>query len=292
MKMSDYVIMTDSCCDLPAELAEELGIEVLPLRLELEGREYRNLLDGSEIGFQEFYGKVRGGAMPVTSAVNVGEFDAAMRPILKAGKDILCLCFSSALSTTYQSAVIAAREQEEEFPERKIRVVDSLCASMGQGLFVWLCAQEQKKGKTLEEVLDFAEGAKANVCHWFTVDDLNHLKRGGRVSAAAALFGTMLSVKPVLHVDGQGRLIPMEKCRGRKASLLALVDHMEKTAVDPERYPVFISHGDCPEDAGFVAEEIRRRFGAKDIRISYVGPVIGSHTGAGVMALFFVGRSR
>ena len=292
MNMSDYVIMTDSCCDLSAELAAELELEVLPLRLELEGRSYRNLLDGGEIGFQEFYAKVRSGAMPVTSAVNVGEFDAAMRPILEAGKDVLCLCFSSALSTTYQSAVIAGRELEEAFPERKVRVVDSLCASMGQGLLVWLCAQEKKKGKTLEEVLDFAEGAKGNICHWFTVDDLNHLKRGGRVSAAAALFGTMLSVKPVLHVDSRGRLIPMEKCRGRKASLLALVDHMEKTAVEPERYPVFISHGDCREDAEFVAEEVRRRLGVREVYIHYVGPVIGSHTGAGVMTLFFVGRER
>nr|WP_325219252.1 DegV family protein [uncultured Oscillibacter sp.] len=290
--MSEYVLMTDSCCDLSAETAAELELEVLPLRLELEGASYRNLLDGSEIGFREFYDRVRGGAMPVTSAVNVGEFEAAMRPILEAGKDILCLCFSSALSTTYQSAVIAARELEEAFPERTVRVVDSLCASMGQGLFVWLCAQEKKKGKTLEEVWDYAEGAKANICHWFTVDDLNHLKRGGRVSAAAALFGTMLSVKPVLHVDGQGRLIPMEKCRGRKASLLALVDHMEKTAVDPENYPVFISHGDCLEEAEFVAKEVRRRLGVKEVYINYVGPVIGSHTGAGVMTLFFVGRSR
>lgn len=290
--MADYVIMTDSCCDLPADMAAELELEVLPLRLELGGRSYRNLLDGSEIGFQEFYSQVRGGAMPVTSAVNVGEFDAVMRPIAESGRDILCLCFSSALSTTYQSAVIAARELEEAFPERKVRVVDSLCASMGQGLFVWLCAQEKRKGKTLEEVLDFTEGAKGNICHWFTVDDLNHLKRGGRVSAAAALFGTMLSVKPVLHVDGQGRLIPMEKCRGRKASLLALVDHMEKTAVDPERYPVFISHGDCREEAEFVAAEARRRLGVREAYINYVGPVIGSHTGAGVMTLFFVGRER
>ena len=290
--MSDFVMMTDSCCDLSAKMAEELGLEVLPLRLELEGKSYRNLLDGSEIAFQEFYSRVRAGAMPVTSAVNVGEFDAVMRPILEAGKDILCLCFSSALSTTYQSAVIAARELEETFPERRVQVVDSLCASMGQGLFVWLCAQEKKKGKTLEEVLDFAEGAKANICHWFTVDDLNHLKRGGRVSAAAALFGTMLSVKPVLHVDDQGRLIPMEKCRGRRASLLALVDHMEKTAVDPENYPVFISHGDCLEEAEFVAKEVRRRLGVKEVYINYVGPVIGSHTGAGVVTLFFVGRER
>ncbi len=284
--------MTDSCCDLSAEMAAELGLEVLPLRMEMAGKEYRNFLDGREIGCREFYGRVRGGEMPVTSAVNVWEFDAAMRPILEAGEDILCICFSSALSTTYQSAVIAAKELGEAFPEREILVVDSLCASMGQGMLLWLCAREKEKGKSLREVWDFAEGAKANICHWFTVDDLNHLKRGGRVSAAAALFGTMLSVKPVLHVDDEGRLIPMEKCRGRKAALQALADHMEKDAVDPEDYPVFISHGDCLKEAEALAEEIRRRLGVKEVFINYVGPVIGSHTGAGVMALFFVGRSR
>lgn len=290
--MADYVIMTDSCCDLPAELAEELSLEILPLRLNLGGQEYRNFLDGREIGFQTFYDRVRSGEMPVTSAVNPEEFRAAMRPVLEAGKDILCLCFSSALSTTYQSAAIAAGELAEEFPERKVHVEDSLCASMGQGLFVWLCAQEKKKGRTLEELAAYAREIKGTICHWFTVDDLNHLKRGGRVSATAALFGTMLSIKPVLHVDDQGRLIPMEKCRGRKASLLALVDHMEKTAADPGNQTVFLSHGDCLEDAEFVAGEIRRRFGTKDIRISYVGPVIGSHTGAGVVALFFLGSPR
>ena len=290
--MSDYVIMTDSCCDLPAELAAELEMEVLPLRLELKGKEYRNYLDGREIGFQEFYNQVRAGEMPVTSAVNVGEFEEAMRPVLETGKDILCLCFSSALSTTYQSAVIAAKELGEKFPERKMLVVDSLCASMGQGLLVWLCAREKKRGLSIDELADYALQIREKVCHWFTVDDLNHLKRGGRVSAAAALFGTMLSVKPVLHVDEQGRLIPMEKCRGRRASMLALVDRMEKTAADPAGQTVFISHGDCLEDAEFVAEEIRRRFGTKDIRISYVGPVIGSHTGAGVVALFFLGAPR
>jgi len=290
--MSEYVIMTDSCCDLPADMAEELSLEVLPLRLELKGKEYRNFLDGREIGFREFYDQVRTGQMPVTSAVNVGEFEAAMRPVLETEKDVLCLCFSSALSTTYQSAAIAAKELGEEFPGRKVLVVDSLCASMGQGLLVWLCAQEKKKGKSLEELRDYAEKTKGRICHWFTVDDLNHLKRGGRVSAAAALFGTMLSVKPVLHVDNEGRLIPMEKCRGRKASLTALVDHMAKTAVDPADQTVFISHGDCPEDVELVARDIRRRFGTKDIRISYVGPVIGSHTGAGVVALFFLGSER
>ena len=290
MIMAEYIIMTDSCCDLPTNLAG--GLEVLPLRLELKGREYRNYLDGREIGFQAFYNQVRAGEMPVTSAVNVGEFEEAMRPVLESGRDILCLCFSSALSTTYQSAVIAAGELKESFPERTVYVVDSLCASMGQGLLVWLCAQEKERGKTLEELRDFAEETKGRVCHWFTVDDLNHLKRGGRVSAAAALFGTMLSVKPVLHVDDQGRLIPMEKCRGRRASLLALVDRMEKTAIDPANQTVFISHGDCRADVDFVAEEIRRRFGTKDIRVSYVGPVIGSHTGAGVVALFYLGTER
>ena len=290
MTMAEYVIMTDSCCDLPTDLAGEL--EVLPLRLELRGREYRNYLDGREIGFQAFYNQVRSGEMPVTSAVNVGEFEEAMRPVLESGRDILCLSFSSALSTTYQSAVIAAQGLEEAYPDRRVYVVDSLCASMGQGLLVWLCARERERGRTLEELRDYAEETKGKICHWFTVDDLNHLKRGGRVSAAAALFGTMLSVKPVLHVDDQGRLIPMEKCRGRKASLLALVDHMEKTAVDPAEQTVFISHGDCRADVDFVAEEIRRRFGTKDIRVSYVGPVIGSHTGAGVVALFFLGTER
>lgn len=290
--MSEYVLMTDSCCDLPAELAEELELEVLPLRLELKGKEYRNYLDGREIGFHDFYDQVRSGEMPVTSAVNVGEFEEAMRPTLEAGKDLLCLCFSSALSTTFQSASIAAGELAEEFPGRKVYALDTRCASMGQGLLVWLCGREKQRGLSIEELADYAEKTKGRLCHWFTVDDLNHLKRGGRVSAAAALFGTMLSVKPVLHVDDEGRLIPMEKCRGRKASLLALVDHMEKTADDPENQTVFLSHGDCLEDANFVAEEIRRRFGTKDIRVSYVGPVIGSHTGAGVVALFFLGGKR
>lgn len=290
--MADYVLMTDSCCDLTADMAAELEVEVLPLSLEMDGKVYQNFLDGREIAFREFYQQVQKGKLPVTSAVNVGQFEEAMRSILESGKDILCIAFSSALSTTYQSAVIAAKELGEEFPERKIFVVDSLCASMGQGLLIWLCGRERQKGRTIEEVRDYAEQTKGTLCHWFTVDDLNHLKRGGRVSATAALFGSMLSIKPVLHVDEQGRLIPMEKCRGRRASLMALVDHMEKTAVNPETQTVFISHGDCREDAELVAEEIRRRLGTQEFQINYVGPVIGSHTGRGVVALFFTGGPR
>ena len=290
--MAAYTILTDSCCDLPAELAAELELEVLPLRLEMSGSTYRNYLDGREIGFQEFYSRVRGGENAVTSAVSVGDFETAMRAVLDRGEDLLCICFSSALSATYQSASIAADGLREAYPDRTLYVVDSLCASMGQGLLVWLCAQEKRNGKSIHEVRDFAEQQKGSICHWFTVDDLYHLKRGGRVSATTALFGTMLSIKPVLHVDAEGRLIPMEKARGRKASLTALVDQMEETAVSPGYQTVFISHGDCLDDAKFVASEIRRRFGTQNIIIGYIGPVIGSHTGAGVVALFFTGSSR
>lgn len=290
--MSEFIIMTDSCCDLPAGTAEELGLSVLPLSLHMGEAVYRNWLDGRDIPFPEFYSRVRQGENATTAAVSVGDFEAEMRKVLATGRDILCVNFSSALSTTYQSASIAAEDLRPEFPEAKIYVVDSLCASLGQGLLVWLCAQERKKGRTLEEVRDFAEATKGKICHWFTVDDLNHLKRGGRISAATALFGTMLSIKPVMHVDDGGHLTPVSKARGRRASLLALVDEMEKTAIEPEKQTIFISHGDCLPDAEFVAEEIRRRFGTQDIRINYVGPVIGSHSGPGTMALFFVGTPR
>lgn len=290
--MRDYVLMTDSCCDLSASLAEELGIFVLPLSLELSGQTYHNYLDGREIGFSDFYNRIRAGETATTSAISVGVFEETMRPFLESGKDILCLSFSSALSTTYQSAVIAAGEMAESFPEAKIHVVDTLSASLGQGLLVYLCARKKQAGLDIDALRDYAEQTKGQVCHWFTVDDLNHLKRGGRVSATAALFGTMLSIKPVLHVDDQGRLIPVSKSRGRRASLTALVDRMEQTAVDPGTQTVFISHGDCPEDAQFVADEIRRRFGTEDIRINFVGPVIGNHSGPGTMALFFLGTER
>ena len=290
--MRDYVILTDSCCDLSAQMADELGIQVMPLRLLLDDQEYLNYLDGREIGFKEFYDRVRGGSMPTTSALNVGDFEEAMRAILETGKDVLYLAFSSGLSTTYQSSVIAADGLREEFPDNKIIVVDTLTASMGQGLLVYLCAQQKKAGKTMEEVRDYAEEIKLNICHWVTVDDLNHLKRGGRVSAATALFGTMLTIKPIIHVDNEGHLINVGKARGRKASLMTLADEMAKTAINPAEQTVFISHGDCLDDVNSLADELRNRLGVKEVVINYIGPVIGSHTGAGVVALFFVGSHR
>ena len=290
--MRDFVIMTDSCCDMTAQMAEELELKVLPLSLLMGQDTYRNWLDGREIGFHDFYERIRAGATATTSAISVGDFEEAMRPILEAGKDILYLGFSSGLSTTYQSSAIAADGLREEFPDAKIYTVDSLAASLGQGLFVYLCVQQKRAGKTIDQVRDYAEEIKLKVCHWFTVDDLNHLKRGGRISAATALFGTMLAIKPVLHVDDEGHLIPVSKARGRKASLLALVDQMEQTAIDPKNQTVFISHGDCEADAQFVAGEVRRRFGTEDIHINYVGPVIGNHSGPGTLALFFLGEHR
>ena len=288
--MRDYVILTDSCCDLTAQIADELGIVSIPLNLVMDDREFRNYLDGRDISPKDFYARIRSGSMPTTSAINVGTFEEAMRPILADGKDVLYLSFSSALSTTHQSACIAAEGLRAEFPDARIHVVDTLAASMGQGLLVYLCAQQKKAGKTVDEVRDYAENTKLNICHWFTVDDLNHLKRGGRVSAATALLGSMLAIKPVLHVDNGGHLISVSKARGRKASLMALADEMGKTVTDAET--VFISHGDCEEDVNLLADELRSRFGVKNVVVNYVGPVIGAHTGAGVVALFFVGSAR
>ena len=290
--MREFVLMTDSCCDLSQQMVEELGVVVLPLSVLQEGREYRDYPDHRELDPKVFYAKLRAGAMGSTSAANAESFREAMEPIVQEGKDILCINFSSALSTTYQSAAIAARELAEQHPEAKIIVIDSLCASLGQGMLVYLAAQEKAKGRSIEEVAEFVRQTIPHQCHWFTVDDLNHLKRGGRISAATALVGTMLSIKPVLHVDDAGHLISVGKARGRKASLLALVDHMEKTAENPGDQTIFISHGDCLEDAEFVAGEVRRRFGVKTVHINYVGPVIGNHSGPGTLALFFLGSPR
>ena len=289
--MRDFVIMTDSCCDLTAQMAEELGVVVLPLHLLIGEETFANYLDGREIGFHEFYDRVRNGAMPTTSAVSVGAFEDAMRAVLQEGKDILCLNFSSALSTTYQSAVIAAEALRDEFPEAAIHVLDTLCASAGQGLLVYLCAQQKFAGKSLAEVFQYAQEMAPKVAHWVTVDDLNHLKRGGRISTTTAFVGSMLSIKPIIYVNDEGKLINVGKARGRKPALLQVVKELEQRLLDPS-LPVFISHGDCEEDAKFVAEEVNKRTGAEVKLITYVGPVIGSHTGAGVIALCFVGKER
>lgn len=288
--MHNYVILTDTCCDLPAKMVEDLGLRVLPLSFSLEGREYFNYPDNREMAPEVFYEKLRAGAQGATSAVSVGAFQGEMAFLAGKGLDILCLTFSSALSTTYQSACIAAKDVMSSYPDRKIYVVDSRAASLGQGLLTFLAARKKAAGVSLEELRDYVEERKNHICHWFTVDDLNHLKRGGRVSAAAALVGTMLHVKPVLHVDDEGRLIPVSKARGRRASVHALFEKMEELVEDPSL--VFISHGDCREDAESLAEMIRKKYPVQKMVIHFIGPVIGNHSGPGTLALFFQGKHK
>ena len=290
--MDDFVILTDSCCDMTARMAADLELEVLPLSLNMEDRVYHNYLDGREIGFQDFYARLRAGALATTSAISVGVFDEAMRKILDSGRDVLYLAFSSALSTTYQSAVIAADDLREAYPGRKIFVVDTLSASLGQGLLVYLCVQEKRKGKSLEEVASFVQETIPHLCHWFTVGDLSQLRRGGRLSAGKAIVGNLLNIKPVLHVDNEGRLVPMESAKGRKKSVEALVRHMEETAIAPETQRIYISHGDCLGDAEVLAAAIQSKLGVASVTIGDVGPVIGAHSGLGTLALFFLGKER
>ena len=290
--MSEFVLMTDSSADLSQEMVQELGVTVLPLSFTIQGKVYRNYPDNREMDLPLFYDMLRAGELATTSAVNVAEYTQAVEPILQEKKDVLILAFSSGLSSTYQASVLAAEELREKYPDRKIYTVDTLCASLGQGLLVYLAVQEQRKGRSIEEVRDWAESTKLHLCHQFTVDDLHFLKRGGRISATTAVVGSMLQIKPVLHVDNEGRLINIGKARGRQASLKALVDKMEKTVTEEGKKTVFISHGDCHKDAVAVADMVRERFGTQDIRINYVGPVIGAHSGPGTLALFYLGTER
>ena len=290
--MRDYVIMTDSCCDLTDQMARDLELEVLPLTMHMDGQDYPNDLAGTAISNQEFYKRIRAGKLATTSAVNVGQFQDSMRRVLESGRDIVCVCFSSALSTTYQSAVIAAEDLRAEFPEAEIHVVDSLSASLGQGLLLYLAVEQKRKGLTAAELAKWVEDNRLTVCHWFTVDDLNFLKRGGRVSATTALLGTMLSIKPIMHTSDEGKLVPVSKARGRKAAIAALLDKIEALGIHPEKQTMFICHADCEEDAKAVAQTIQDRFGTPTVHINYIGPVIGSHTGPNTMGIFFVGTQR
>ena len=287
-----FVLLTDSSADLSAELVRDLDIQVLPLSFTIHNKNYYNYPDNRDMNPHEFYIRLRHGEVATTSAMNVAQYTEVMEPFLQQGLDVLILAFSSGLSSTYQSSRLAAEELMEKYPQRKIFTVDTLCASMGQGLLVYLAARKRQDGASIEEVRDWTETRKLSICHQFTVDDLHFLKRGGRISGATALMGTMLNIKPVLHVDGTGRLVNIGKARGRQAALKALMDKMEQTAIDPHSQTVFISHGDCPEDAQTLAQMVRERFGVREIVINYIGPVIGAHSGPGTLALFYIGTER
>ena len=289
--MSEYVILTDSGCDLTDALAKELELTVLPLSVTVNGKEYHNYLDEREISHKDFYALLREGNTGKTSAINLDTFKDAMEAILKEGKDVLYLGFSSGLSGTYQVGALAADELSEKYPDRKILTVDTLCASLGQGLLVYYAVMQKRAGKSIEEVRQYVLENRLHLAHWFTVDDLNHLKRGGRVSATTAMVGTLLSIKPVLHVDDEGHLISMEKARGRKASIKRLAEKVQEDMLEMDQ-PIFISHGDCAEEAEQLADLLRGKPHIGDITIGYVGPVIGAHAGAGVLAIFYLGKNR
>ena len=283
-----FKIVTDSACDLPAEMIEALDLGIAALSVELDGRAYAE----GEMTPKELYDHLRSGKLPQTSAVNPELWADAMRPALEQGQDVLTLVFSSALSATCQNAFIAAEELRGEFPDRKLIVIDSLCAAIGLGLLVHTAAKLRDAGKTIEETAAWIEEHKLNVCHWVTVEDLMHLKRGGRVSAATAVVGTMLNIKPIIRVDDNGRLESLAKCRGRKAALNYLLDRMAES-FDPEiDDTVFIGHGDCMEDAKYLEQKVRERFGVQNVHINYIGAVVGAHTGPGVAVLFFYGKKR
>lgn len=287
--MKEFMIATDSTVDLPKTFLEENHVLTISLSYVIDGVTYKEM-DG--LSHEEFFEKLRNGSLPTTSQINPQEARKALEPIVKEGKDVLYIGFSSGLSGSYNSVRMAAEELMEDYPETKIIAIDSLCASMGEGLLLYKALQLKQQGKSLEEIANWIEENKLHICHNVTVDDLNHLHRGGRISKTTAVLGTMVKIKPIIHMNNEGKLVVIGKERGRKKSLLTLLDKMEKQMQGYDNDVVMITHGDCIEDAKYVEEQIRERFGIKKIIINGIGSVIGSHTGAGVVAVFFMGNER
>lgn len=290
--MREYEIITDATCDLPVAVLEDLGISVIPMEFRLGINEYVHYPDARELGVQEFYERLSNGESSVTSQINPSTYQEYFEAALKRGNDVIYIAFSSGLSGTFNTAVLIASQLEEQYPGSKIVCLDSLCASVGEGMLVYYAAKRKQQGATLDELSAWIQKEKLNLCHWFTVDDLDFLRRGGRVSRLTAKLGGMLKIKPVLHVDDEGHLIPMSKAKGRKKALKELVERMEKTAVKPEEQVVFIGHGNSPQDAQFVEKLVREKFAVQDVITSYIGPIIGTHSGPGTIALFFFGNTR
>lgn len=287
-----FEIVTDSCSNLTNEIIEKYNLHIVSLMFRVGDKEYYSYIKGDDNDLQKFYTMMRNKENITTSCISVDDCTNTCEEILKEGKDLIFIGFSSALSATVQAADNAVNILKEKYPERKIYCVDTLAASLGEGLLVTYAAMMRDEGKSIDEVYQWLTDNRLKLCHWFTVDDLFFLKRGGRVNAAAAIFGSLLGIKPVMHVDDEGRLIPVSKVRGRQKSLDALVDNMRKTAIEPEKQIIYISHGDCIDDANYVANKIKEEFHVKDVVINYVDPVIGAHSGPGTVALFFVGTKR
>ncbi|MGG7212276.1 DegV family protein [Clostridium nigeriense] len=289
--MRKIIIFTDSCCDLPISFVEQNNIQVMHLRVNIKGKDIPDDL-GVSISHKNFYNLIREGEMPTTSQANVSNFEESFRKFVKEGYSIIYIGFSSALSGCVNSARLAKEVVVEEIKDADITIIDSKSASMGLGLIVYYATNMLDEGKNKEEIISWIEENKLKINHWFTVDDLNHLKRGGRVSSTVAIVGTMLSIKPVMHVDNEGRLIPISKVKGRKKSIKALQEKLKERIVNPEQQVVFISHGDCLEDAEHLRALILEEVNVKDVIINNVGPAVGSHSGPGTVALFFIGNDR
>ena len=290
--VTNYVIVTDSTANLTVDMIEKYQLEVLSLNYYVDGKEIKGYEKGKAQDLAAFYHMMREQKEITTSLPSMEEAEGVFESILKNGKDVLYIGFSSGLSGTFQAASLVADQMQEKYPDRKVISIDSLAAALGQGLLVYYAVQNREKGMSLEENAQWVREHIQNLCHWFTVDDLLFLKRGGRISAATAVVGSVLSIKPVLHVDSEGHLIAKGKVRGRKKALDSLVQHMEETVTDPKEQLVCISHGDCLEDAEYVAKKIQEKFEVKEVMIHILDPVIGAHAGPGTVALFYLGTER
>lgn len=287
--MRDYVITVNSTVDLPKEWLEERKVPVIPLKYTIDNETYTDM---EGLSSKEFFGKLRDGKMATTSQINPEEARAQLEPFLKEGKDVLHLGFSSGLSGTYNSMRIAGEELKEEYPEAKIIIIDTLCACLGEGLLLYKALQLKEAGKTIEETAKWVEENKLHICHNVTVDDLFHLHRGGRISKASAVLGSVVQIKPIIHMDENGKLQVVGKERGRKKSLNKIVDMAVEQIKGWDNDIAMITHGDCQEDAEYVAKLVRERLGIENILINNIGTVIGSHTGPGVVAVFVMGNKR
>lgn len=289
--MSKVILLADSCCDLPVSFFHEHQIPYVSLSFSFKGKELFDDM-GQSLPLKDFYDAVRQGEMSTTSQINVQAYLDFFKKNVKPGDSALYLAFSSGLSGSCESAFMAVNQLKEEDPAWDIVVVDSLAASMGEGLLLYHVVQLREQGKSRDEIAAWLAENKLRLAHWFTVEDLHHLKRGGRLSATSAVIGTLLQIKPVLHVDDSGHLIPMDKVRGRKKSLSALAQKLFDTIENPEEQVIFISHADSKEDAEYLAQLIRDQVPVRDIWINQIGPVIGAHSGPGTVALFFLGSGR
>ncbi|CBH20931.1 conserved protein of unknown function [Acetoanaerobium sticklandii] len=290
--MRDYIIVTDATSDIPNEMANELNVKVVPMSFSLGEKNYNHYPDYRELDIKTFYDKQRDGQTSLTTQINVAVYLDFFEEIIKSDKDLLYISFSSALSSTYQSSVLAAKELNEKYPDFKIITIDSKAATLGETLLVKVAAQKKSEGMNIEDLSKWVAENHLKVCHYFTVDDLNHLKRGGRMTAMTAFIGTALDIKPILHVNDEGKLIPLDKVRGRKKALKVLFNYLAELSENLEEQTIFIGHGDCIEDARYLESLIKEAYKVKEVIIHPIGPIIGSHTGPGAITLFFLGKHR